>query len=296
MSRLDRVSEDSSVRPPRKPHPQGTLSIDEIIGLLVEVTPHSNSEGVSLNDACDDCKGKLTKAITALEVMKRQGKGRRQEPELRAQSEPEPGRPLVADSLAGSQGAQAPDRRREEPQPPKQEDQVKVEIPTREPDRCAVCGQIVKPGEGVPYSGVVVHDVCKPVPKDERKRGWLHRRKKEDGQPQMPQPRMSQPQPPPQPQERQGPLLPEEALLEWRDQDYVFGRLVHFFRSGTKDGKDVWRVMSTSQESSLGEVRWSSAWNQYSFFPTEGIPFEQSCLGDVSQFIKELKGKRPGPT
>ncbi len=47
----------------------------------------------------------------------------------------------------------------------------------------------------------------------------------------------------------------------------------------------VWQVMAKAG-GFLGQVRWFSRWRKYSFFPAPDCVFEETCLGDIADFIK----------
>ena len=48
-------------------------------------------------------------------------------------------------------------------------------------------------------------------------------------------------------------------------------------------------VDSKLHGNTLGIIKWYGAWRQYAFFPEEGTLFNKSCLGDIINYIEEVK-------
>lgn len=42
----------------------------------------------------------------------------------------------------------------------------------------------------------------------------------------------------------------------------------------------------------LGYINWFSHWRQYAFFPSSGMVFNQECMSDIIQKLKELMDER----
>lgn len=72
-------------------------------------------------------------------------------------------------------------------------------------------------------------------------------------------------------------------------------------RSKPKSRKtDIYSVLTTSKGSDgnylIGIVKWYPQWRQYTFFPNAETLYNQECLHDIANFVKELnlehKGKR----
>ncbi|MFX0084323.1 MAG: hypothetical protein ACFFAU_01515 [Candidatus Hodarchaeota archaeon] len=54
---------------------------------------------------------------------------------------------------------------------------------------------------------------------------------------------------------------------------------------------DKWRVESKSGDV-LGIIVWYSPWRQYCFHPADDTIYAQSCLRDISEFIKKQMDAR----
>ena len=53
----------------------------------------------------------------------------------------------------------------------------------------------------------------------------------------------------------------------------------------------VWRVENKATQEIIGFIKWCKAWRKYAFFPSYNTIFEQTCLQDITDFLKELKDK-----
>jgi hypothetical protein len=53
-----------------------------------------------------------------------------------------------------------------------------------------------------------------------------------------------------------------------------------------------WFCSSNSSDDVLGIVKWYAAWRQYCFFPSEDSIFNNGCLADIQDFIKQLMQDR----
>lgn len=57
----------------------------------------------------------------------------------------------------------------------------------------------------------------------------------------------------------------------------------------------VVRVVSKSQDSVLGTIRWYGPWRQYVFYPAAACLFSRGCLEDVNEAIRDLMfARKPG--
>ena len=70
--------------------------------------------------------------------------------------------------------------------------------------------------------------------------------------------------------------------------DTIKSRYLEFDRIGYTGKTDVWDVLSKSQESILGKIKWYGPWRQYCFFPSPNTIFNPECMADISKKIKEL--------
>jgi len=52
----------------------------------------------------------------------------------------------------------------------------------------------------------------------------------------------------------------------------------------------VTNVVSKSQGSVLGQIKWYGPWRQYCFFPSPGCLFNITCMNDICRFIETLRG------
>jgi len=55
---------------------------------------------------------------------------------------------------------------------------------------------------------------------------------------------------------------------------------------------DIWYVKSRERELLLGEIMWCASWRSYAFFPESNTMFEDDCLRDIAQFIKDKMDER----
>lgn len=64
------------------------------------------------------------------------------------------------------------------------------------------------------------------------------------------------------------------------------GTFVSFRRSPNPGRKtQIWMV--DSRGSTIGEIRWWSAWRRYCFFPHDKTLYEEVCLRELADFIVE---------
>ena len=66
---------------------------------------------------------------------------------------------------------------------------------------------------------------------------------------------------------------------------------LYFIEHHPKPRTKVWGVYSKHTDELLGEVKWHGPWRQYCF-DDEKIVMAQSCLDDLSDFIKKHKKDR----
>ena len=72
----------------------------------------------------------------------------------------------------------------------------------------------------------------------------------------------------------------------------IESRYLEFDRIGWTGKTDVWNVLSKSQGSILGQIKWFGRWRQYCFWPSPNTIFNPECMADISKVIKELMLKR----
>jgi hypothetical protein len=49
----------------------------------------------------------------------------------------------------------------------------------------------------------------------------------------------------------------------------------------------IWKVVTKDGAVTLGVVKWFTNWRKYSFYPATDTIFEEDCLGDIREFLKE---------
>ena len=54
----------------------------------------------------------------------------------------------------------------------------------------------------------------------------------------------------------------------------------------------VYEITSRSNYQTLGVVKWYGPWRQYCFHPEQETMFNQTCLAEITQFLKDLKEER----
>lgn len=71
------------------------------------------------------------------------------------------------------------------------------------------------------------------------------------------------------------------------DPDAFQGTHIEFVPSGmSPSGKTmVWDVLAKAG-GVLGEVKWFGRWRKYSFYPAPDCVFEDTCLGELAEFVK----------
>lgn len=72
----------------------------------------------------------------------------------------------------------------------------------------------------------------------------------------------------------------------------IESRYLEFDKIGCTGKTDVWNVLSRSQGSVLGKIKWFSQWRQYCFWPSPNTIFNPECMADISKLIKELMDRR----
>lgn len=49
----------------------------------------------------------------------------------------------------------------------------------------------------------------------------------------------------------------------------------------------IWEITTKDRKSLLGLVKWYAPWRKYTFFPTQGSLFDNACLLELAEFVKE---------
>jgi hypothetical protein len=82
------------------------------------------------------------------------------------------------------------------------------------------------------------------------------------------------------------------------------GTYVRFdYTTDSKSGKtEIWTVFPKDDLTDyLGTVQWMARWRKYAFYPNPETVYEETCMGDISTFIKILTyrhrtNKKPAPS
>ena len=67
--------------------------------------------------------------------------------------------------------------------------------------------------------------------------------------------------------------------------DYKY---IRFMCLGDTGKTSRWSIHNIRTQAFLGEIKWYSAWRQYCFFTTSDAVFNDSCMHDMLDFIKQL--------
>ena len=55
---------------------------------------------------------------------------------------------------------------------------------------------------------------------------------------------------------------------------------------------EIWNITSKSSDFLLGQIKWYGPWRQYCFFPSGQCVFNNGCMNDIINAIKELMAER----
>ncbi len=69
-------------------------------------------------------------------------------------------------------------------------------------------------------------------------------------------------------------------------------RYIEFDKIGDTGKTEIWNILSKSSEFILGRISWYGPWRQYCFFPSPNSVFNNTCMAEIIEFIKELMAKR----
>jgi len=58
------------------------------------------------------------------------------------------------------------------------------------------------------------------------------------------------------------------------------------------DKTDIWHICTKDLKEKLGEIKWFGRWRTYAFFPYQDTIYEDDCLIDIANFIKEEMNAR----
>ncbi|MFA5151484.1 MAG: hypothetical protein WC554_02875 [Clostridia bacterium] len=68
-------------------------------------------------------------------------------------------------------------------------------------------------------------------------------------------------------------------------------KYLDFVEINTYRKTKTFEVKSKSSRYILAVIRWYAPWRQYCFFPMFDTVFNNTCLLDIIEFIKNLKGR-----
>lgn len=66
-------------------------------------------------------------------------------------------------------------------------------------------------------------------------------------------------------------------------------KYIHFVKIESKLKTSVWSCLNNKFGTELGRIKWYVPWRRYSYFPTVQAVYDDGCLDDISDFIKQLK-------
>lgn len=69
-------------------------------------------------------------------------------------------------------------------------------------------------------------------------------------------------------------------------------KYIKFMCIGDTGKTTRWGILNRRSGSALGEIKWYSAWREYCFFTFSGCVFNDSCMRDILDFIKQLSTAR----
>jgi hypothetical protein len=72
-------------------------------------------------------------------------------------------------------------------------------------------------------------------------------------------------------------------------QQYQYFRVVAM--PPPKGVTKVYDIISRSQRTSLGTIRWYGSWRQYCFYPQGGTVWSDGCLRDVKHALDAIKAE-----
>jgi len=69
---------------------------------------------------------------------------------------------------------------------------------------------------------------------------------------------------------------------------------IEFVQLGSSGRTKIWDVVSKSQRSTLGKIKWWGHWCQYTFMPEPGTIYSEECLKDIAAFCKSQTERQRG--
>ncbi len=69
--------------------------------------------------------------------------------------------------------------------------------------------------------------------------------------------------------------------------DKIIKQWIYFLLTEEKPKTKVWEIRTIEKDDLLGYIKWYPRWRKYSFFPCNNTVYENTCLHDIADFIKE---------
>lgn len=70
------------------------------------------------------------------------------------------------------------------------------------------------------------------------------------------------------------------------------GKYLVFKHIGSKPKTEVYSVIETKEDSSLGIIKWYASWRQYCYFPNASTVFSRGCMLEIYNFLEKLMNER----
>jgi hypothetical protein len=68
-----------------------------------------------------------------------------------------------------------------------------------------------------------------------------------------------------------------------------------YFQERSKSGKtSIWHVYSKDGQLVLGHIKWFGRWRKYAFYPAVQTIYEEVCLNEIAEFIKNKTREHRG--
>jgi hypothetical protein len=71
-------------------------------------------------------------------------------------------------------------------------------------------------------------------------------------------------------------------------------KYLHFEEIETNKKTSEWSCRNNRSKEELGIIKWYGMWGQYCFFPTVQTVYNESCLINVGDFLRQLTKEREG--
>ena len=77
-------------------------------------------------------------------------------------------------------------------------------------------------------------------------------------------------------------------------EDYktVYGKWIRFVHEDELKKTHIWSVQTNDTGYELGIIKWHPSWRKYCFFPGLDTVFENICLHEIAEFIKQKMAEK----